>query len=199
MRRVVLLVAMMATTLVLASGLALAVNKVGTDGPDTLRGTNGPDNLFGNGGNDDLFGLGGRDDLAGGEGNDWVLGGNERRPGGGDKNLAGGSGNDGIIPGVGSDKAVGGEGNDFFSEPTFGEDSKDKYVGGKGNDVFVANNRPAARDVVVCGDGFDRVLADRKDLIAPDCERVSFGLSDQEFFDTVPQSFWEGLAPFPEG
>ena len=198
MRRVALVLTVMVLALVLASGVALAVDKVGTNGPDTLRGTNGPDNLLGLGGDDVLFGLGGRDNLLGGTGNDWVLGGNERRPGEGDKNLLGGSGNDGIIPGTGSDNAEGGDGNDFFTEPTFREDSKDKYVGDNGNDVFVANNRPAARDVVVCGNGFDRVLADRKDLVAPDCERVSFGLTDREFFATVPQSFFEGLAPFPE-
>ena len=42
-----MLVAMMAVSLVVASGVALAVNKIGTDGPDTLRGTNGDDNLIG--------------------------------------------------------------------------------------------------------------------------------------------------------
>ena len=46
MRRVILLLAAMATTLVVASGLALAVTKIGTNGPDTLRGTNGSDNLL---------------------------------------------------------------------------------------------------------------------------------------------------------
>ena len=40
MRRAVLMLALMAATLVVASGVALAVNKVGTNGPDTLRGTN---------------------------------------------------------------------------------------------------------------------------------------------------------------
>jgi hypothetical protein len=59
MRRVILLLMVMAATSVVASGLAWAVNKVGTNGPDTLRGTNGDDNLLGKGGNDDLFGLGG--------------------------------------------------------------------------------------------------------------------------------------------
>jgi Ca2+-binding RTX toxin-like protein len=75
-----LLVATMALTLLVASGVALPVNKIGTDGPDTLRGTNGPDNLLGQGGNDALFELGGSDNLLGGEGKDWVLSGNERRP-----------------------------------------------------------------------------------------------------------------------
>jgi hypothetical protein len=46
---------------------------------------------------------------------------------------------------------------------------------------------------------FDRVLADSKDEVAPDCERALFGLSTEEFFETVPQSFFEGLAPIPVG
>ncbi len=89
MRRTMLLLATVALTLLAAGGVALAVNKVGTDGPDTLRGTNGDDNLVGKGGNDDLFGLGGSDNLLGGEGKDNVLAGDGRRPGRGDKNLAG--------------------------------------------------------------------------------------------------------------
>ena len=90
MRRTILLVATMALTLLVASGVALAVTEIGGPGPDTLRGTNGADNLLGNGGNDVLFALGGSDNLFGGEGKDWLLGGNERHPFGGDKNLVGG-------------------------------------------------------------------------------------------------------------
>jgi hypothetical protein len=36
MRRVILLLALMAATLVVASGVAWAVTKIGTNGPDTL-------------------------------------------------------------------------------------------------------------------------------------------------------------------
>ena len=39
----------MAATLVVASGLALAVTKIGTNGPDTIMGTNNADNLLGKG------------------------------------------------------------------------------------------------------------------------------------------------------
>ena len=95
------------------------------------------------------------------------------------------------------DNAVGAGGNDLFQEPTFREPSEDAYTGGDGNDVFLTNNRPAAKDIVTCGDGFDRVLADRKDVVADDCERVLFGLTDSEFYETIPQSFFEGLAPPP--
>jgi Ca2+-binding RTX toxin-like protein len=96
MRRLVLLLTAMALALVLASGVALAVNKVGTDGPDTLRGTNRADNLFGLGGNDVLYAWGSRDNLLGGPGKDWVLGGKERRPSRGDKNLVGGQATTGL-------------------------------------------------------------------------------------------------------
>ena len=200
MRRLVLLVAVMAATLVLASGLALAVNKVGTNGPDTLRGTNGDDNLVGLGGNDDIFGLGGSDNLVGGEGKDWVLGGNERRPFGGDKNLAGGPGNDGVLGGRGPDKVVGNEGNDLVADGPDREFSTDRLSAGDGNDVVGVFNDPAFKDIVTCGDGFDRVFADRKDVIAPDCERVADRVSEfEELFESIPESFFEGLAPPPEG
>jgi hypothetical protein len=55
MRRIILLVASLALTLLVASGVALAVNKVGTNGPDHLNGTNGDDNLVGLGGDDELL------------------------------------------------------------------------------------------------------------------------------------------------
>ena len=70
MRRTILLLATMSLTLLVASGVALAVNKIGTDGPDTLRGTNGDDILLGRGGNDTLLSLTGNDDLLGGRGKD---------------------------------------------------------------------------------------------------------------------------------
>src|ERR687896_1660683 len=86
MRRTILLVATMALTLLVASGMALAVTKIGGPGPDTLRGTNGADNLLGNGGNDVLYALGGRDTLLGGGGKGLVLGGKESHPPRGVKN-----------------------------------------------------------------------------------------------------------------
>jgi Ca2+-binding RTX toxin-like protein len=205
MRRVILLLALMAATLVVASGVALAVNKVGTNGPDTLRGTNGDDNLVGLGGNDDLFGLGGRDNLLGGEGKDWVLGGSERRLGGGDKNLAGGPGNDVVIGGRGSDKVLGDAGNDWIWDGPTREFSLDRLSGGDGNDVLNVENVPAVKDIVTCDGGFDRVLADTEDVVAPDCERVvivhgsleEVFQQQEEFFASIPASFWEGLPPPP--
>jgi hypothetical protein len=45
MRRTILLMATMALTLLVASGVALAITKIGGPGPDTLMGTNKADNL----------------------------------------------------------------------------------------------------------------------------------------------------------
>jgi Ca2+-binding RTX toxin-like protein len=197
MRRTILLLATMALTLLVASGVALAVTKIGTDGPDTLRGTNKADNLLGEGGNDRIFGLRGNDNLLGGSGKDVVVGGNEDiRPLGGAKNVVGGSGNDWVLGGLGSDNLPGGRGNDFLGNGSFvfHESAQDKFLGGAGNDVLEVINAPAAKDIVTCGSGFDRAFADRKDVVANDCEKVVVGLSNFDaFYGSVPQSFFEGL------
>jgi Ca2+-binding RTX toxin-like protein len=194
MRRLVLLLTAMALALVVASGVALAVTKVGTNGPDTLRGTNKGDNLLGKGGNDKLFGLAGRDNLLGGSGKDLVFGGNERRLSGGDKNLVGGSGNDEILGGLGADNILGEEGNDLVADGPDGDFATDTLSAGDGNDVVEVFTDPASKDLVSCGDGFDRVFANRKDVVAPDCERVADRVSEFEgLFESIPQSFWEGL------
>jgi Ca2+-binding RTX toxin-like protein len=202
MRRVVLVLAPMALALLLASGVAWAVNKIGTDGPDTLRGTNGNDSLLGRGGNDRLFALDGRDTLLGGPGKDWV----DTHPKEfrrGDKNLQGGPGNDLVVGGRGSDNVLGDTGNDLLVDGPHREFSLDKVSGGDGTDVLAVQNFPAAQDIVTCGGGFDRVLADSKDLVASDCERVRIVhgsreevmQQEEEFFASIPQSFFEGLQP----
>ena len=56
-----------------------------------------------------------------------------------------------------------------------------------------------------CGDGFDRVAADAKDQVAPDCEQVrrgpnaGFNLNAELEEEGLPGIIFEGLAPFPEG
>lgn len=196
---------MMAVSLVVASGVALAVTKIGTDGPDTLRGTNKADTLLGLGGQDDLLGLGGSDNLLGGPGRDNVLGGGERRPRGGDKNLDGGEGNDFVGGGRGADDMVGGDGNDLLIDGNLRESSRDNIAGGDGGDVIDVSHRPAVKDVVVCGKGLDRVLADRKDTVTRDCERVKVARGSREevleqgeaFFESIPGRFFRGLPPPP--
>lgn len=58
----------------------------------------------------------------------------------------------------GSDRVRGGRG-------------EDRIFGGGGNDRIDA--RDGAFDVVGCGSGSDTVLADRRDLVGEDCERIS--------------------------
>jgi Ca2+-binding RTX toxin-like protein len=194
MRRAVCMLAAMALAMLLASGVAWAVTEIGTNGPDTLRGTNGDDNLFGKGGNDELVGLQGRDNLLGGAGKDVVFAGIEGSGVRGDKNLVGGSGNDLVIGGLGADNVVGEEGNDLVDEGPPRESSTDKLSAGGGNDVVGARNEPAFKDIVTCGGGFDWVFADKKDVVAPDCEKVADSASEtEEVFESIPASFWMGL------
>jgi Ca2+-binding RTX toxin-like protein len=203
MRRIILMVATVALTVLVASGVALAVNKIGTDGPDTLRGTNGNDNLIGKGGNDRLIPLDGRDNLLGGPGKD-VVGTDPTQVRRGDKNLQGGPGNDIVFGSSGTDNVLGDEGNDFLIDGPTRESSLDKVSGGDGNDVLLVENVPATKDIATCGGGFDRILADRKDLVAPDCERVRIAhgsleevrQQEEEFFASIPPSFFEGLPRF---
>jgi Ca2+-binding RTX toxin-like protein len=173
MRRVTLMLAAMTLALLLASGVALAVTKIGTNGPDILRGTNGEDNLLGKAGKDVIPGLGGEDNLLGGRGNDAVGGGR------------------------GSDNVLGEGGNDYLQDGPFNESSEDNLSGGGGNDVLDAINRPAFGDTIVCGRGFDRVLADRKDVVSDDCEKVAVGVRAAErlFVSIVESGFFEQLHP----
>jgi len=217
MRRAILLLVVLAAGLVLASGVALAVNKIGTQGRDFLKGTGGADNLVGRADNDRIFSLAGKDILIGGTGKDLLWGGAIRSlhhdlpvdytSSGGEKKLVGGSGNEVLYGGRGSDVILGNTGNDFligndFLSGNAGEYShpvKDALSGGAGNDVFAVDNDPAGKDVVTCGSGFDRVFADSKDMLAPDCEKVGDRVSEfDEVGNSIPQSFWESL-PYPFG
>ena len=92
MRRTILLVATMALTLLVASGVALAVTKIGTDGSDFILGTKGSDQLLGMGGSDRINGRAGTDTLLGGPGGDLLTDGPFRE--GAVDVLAGGDGND---------------------------------------------------------------------------------------------------------
>jgi Ca2+-binding RTX toxin-like protein len=192
----------MALTLLVASGVALAVTKVGANGPDTLSGTNGSDTLLGNGGNDTLFSRAGIDTLLGGPGKDRLVGGKKvgtaYHTQGGQKNLLGGPGNDMIIGGRGADTIVGGEGNDFLATgDTLSETADDKVFGGDGIDVINALSAPEAKALIFCGDGRDVIIVNRKDVVAADCEKVFVGEgSIDAWFEAIPEDFFEGLPPF---
>jgi Ca2+-binding RTX toxin-like protein len=73
MKRAGLLLVAMTLALLLACGVALAANKLGGDGPDSLIGTSQRDIMRGGGGNDFLDGKGGPDTLLGETGNDDIF------------------------------------------------------------------------------------------------------------------------------
>lgn len=74
-----------------------------------------------------------------------------------DDRLFGGAGNDLQDAGPGNDRLNGGPGRDVM-------------LGGSGRDVLTSRDK--ATDTVSCGTGRDLVLADKRDLVNSDCERV---------------------------
>jgi hypothetical protein len=107
-------------------------------------------------------------------------------------------------------------GGDLLIDGPLGEASKnDVLSGGDGDDILLGDHVPAVKDIVSCGGGFDRVVADSQDVVADDCEMVrvvhgskaevrqqedaffrSLPPAMREFFDTF---FEEQLAPSPIG
>lgn len=118
---------------------------------DDLRGTPRGDRILAGGGDDDVDGRGGDDCLGLGPGHD---------------RARGGAGDDLIVGGQGPDRLSGGAGRDRID----GGPASDRLSGGPGDDLLKA--RDGRRDDIVCGPGRDRVLADRLDRVAPDCEHV---------------------------
>lgn len=81
--------------------------------------------------------------------------------------LSGLGGNDQLFGRGGNDRLLGGAGNDVLN----GGPGRDAILGGPGNDTILARDR--ARDTIACGTGRDTVQADRIDVVARDCERVT--------------------------
>lgn len=134
-RRAILLILTMAATVVLASGVALAVTKQcqgglsficsGTKKGDTLLGTNDFDYILGKGGNDTLKGFGSSDELYGGKGNDQIFG---------------GAANDTLHGGLGRDSLFGQDSGDTYAFETnsWGKDTiTDTLI--SDNEVTTAN------------------------------------------------------------
>lgn len=175
-------------------GTARADRLVGTPRADYIDGGAGADRINGKGGTDEVLGGPGPDRVAGGEkddlltgwgGNDVVLGGSGDDELGssedgpldepGNDRLDGGPGADGISGSAGRDVLLGGPGRDGLE----GGDGADLLIGGPGDDwLFVAiadadlGDDGRWRDRVRCGPGYDRVKADRGDVVSPDCEEI---------------------------
>jgi Ca2+-binding RTX toxin-like protein len=198
MRKSVVVLASMAATLLLASGVALALTKVGSAGDNVLYGTNNPDKIAGRAGDDIIYGLGADDRctlegyLIGGQGNDTIYGGTgdddifggrnfvadcdgDKQPGERGRDvLYAGSGSDYANGDAGADVLYGNGGSDLLFDGEEGGGAVDTLYGDSGDDYLFSGNNPAGKDIVYCGSGTDRVFADRKDVLY-DCERVSRG------------------------
>jgi Ca2+-binding RTX toxin-like protein len=155
MRRAILLVGMIAVSLLVASGVALAVTRIGTLGADVpLMGTDNSDTLYGLSESDLLRGRGGNDYEEGGRHGDLVYGGDgndEIYLGGGDDIALGHEGDDKIYLGGGSDLAVGNPGDDMINA----------IDGVRGNDFGVRG-----------GAGHDTCYVDSPDELGTSCEAV---------------------------
>jgi Ca2+-binding RTX toxin-like protein len=91
------------------------------------------------------------------------------RGGDGGDRISGQDGDDRIFGDAGADLLRGGRGDDRIE----GGAGRDDVRAGAGDDrIDVADGQ---FDVVVCGPGFDRVIADRRDDVARNCERLSRG------------------------
>jgi dipeptidyl aminopeptidase/acylaminoacyl peptidase len=151
----------------------------GGRGSDLLRGTMEPDLVWGIGGNDRIdtnpgdefkWGWGGdRDQVWGGAGGDRI------RTGPSADLIYGGPGADSLDGGAEGDAIFGGTGNDVLRGGSYhdridGGRGRDRLLGGSGSDILGAVD--GARDVIDCGPGRDIVVAERRDRIGRDCERV---------------------------
>jgi len=80
-------------------------------------------------------------------------------------------GSDEITDGLGGDLVYGNRGADNLIGYG-GDTSLDRFYGGRGNDIVQSRDVPAAKDVVNCGAGTDKVYAaDKKDVVRDDCEK----------------------------
>ncbi len=147
-------------------------------GRDRVSGSAGNDSMRGNSGNDRLDGGRGNDRVTGDSGNDTLLGsfGNDRLHGVSGRDLIsgsrgrdrinGGSSNDRISGGSSGDRIAGDAGHDRIN----GNSGGDNISGNSGNDRITS--RDSLRDRVDCGSGRDTVIADARDRVARNCERV---------------------------
>jgi Ca2+-binding RTX toxin-like protein len=174
MRRAILLLTVLAATLVVASGVALAVTSQGGPGNDLVLGTDGTDELGGGYGSDTIMGLGGKDYLYGGD--LWPPGSEAPPPEVGPNNddiMTGGTDNDVLWANMGSDRIVGGTGDDILLDGESAGGAYDILIGGTGNEVLDPRNKPAGKDLAVCGAGMDIAYVDKADIVIG-CERVRF-------------------------
>lgn len=152
------------------SGSSVENSLKGEDGGDTIIGREDKDEIGGNGGNDTLNGDGGRDKVHGDDGDDEIDGGPEDDKVYDDEPDTYG----GLVGGRGADTVRGGDGDDKLNLGPPDENYEDRGEGGAGDDTIDSANHPASKDRVSCGDGQDKVVADKEDVVEDDCEDVKY-------------------------
>lgn len=157
----------------------------GGAGNDRIRALAGTDRVIAGHGADRADGGDGDDEVEGSEGNDVLLGARGDDRVGDSENLSE-FGNDRLDGGPGADELGGADGRDVLRggrgrDAVEGGDGRDVLFGGPGDDsltgsIWDADLGDDARDRIRCGPGYDRVRADRFDLVARDCEAVWIGM-----------------------
>ncbi len=147
---------------------------IGTRLGDRIFAGAGNDRVNSGRGNDCVDLSTGNDVASGSTGNDLIRGGTGRdRVSGnaGTDTLSGNSGNDRLNGGSGNDRISGDSGNDRID----GSTGRDRIDGASGNDRIVSRDRNT--DLVSCGRGRDTVVADLRDRVSRNCEKVDRGAS----------------------
>jgi Ca2+-binding RTX toxin-like protein len=113
-------------------------------------------------GDDSGIGGNGNDRISGGDGDDLI------QPGDGDDTAEGSLGKDYIVASAGNDRLSGGVGKDIVNggagnDAVFGAADADLLAGGPGSDRIDAAD--GYKDLVDCGTGVDRALADAMDVL----------------------------------
>jgi Ca2+-binding RTX toxin-like protein len=158
---------------VVAADCEIVIRKDGvvrlTDASDVFSAARPGLTIFGLAG-DDVIDAGGARVVSGGDGDDRITLGSAV-----DITANGNDGNDRIYGLVGRDRINGGAGNDKL----YGERSNDRIDGGAGRDGIDAGRgddlvriRDGETDRVHCSSGRDKVVADRRDKVERDCEKV---------------------------
>ncbi len=142
----------------------------GSSGDDAVRGGPSGDRVDGGFGNDRLHGQSGGDRLSGSRGRDRINGGSSNDV------ISGGSSNDRVAGDQGNDRINGNSANDVLrgnsgNDRIKGSTGKDRISGGGGKDRIDARDGRGG-DRIACGIGRDSVVADRRDRVGRDCERV---------------------------
>lgn len=187
MKRLTLLLTMMALALLLSASVAFALTVdctagrgcFGTDDPDTLNGSVGSDDMDARQANDRLFG---------GDGHDWMSGdayGPTDTSTDGDDRVIGEAGSDGIAGYGGGDVLSGGDGRDYlFAVENSKNPGEDTVRGGPGNDFIDAIDK--TKDTIDCGTGTrDRVYYDKNLDTVERCEIERTQYPGEEFLATL--------------